>query len=136
MREQMDSLFESFTPEVVGRPLLAGPDVPATNYRQALSDVYEEDDEVVAKLELPGVDKKDIKVNATEDGIDVQVERKDELEKKEKGVTRYERSYSGFYRHLSLPGADTSKAEASYKDGVLELRMPKSEKSGKLIDVK
>lgn len=136
MQEQMDSLFaDFFTREPwTGRTtgLLTGPDssVPSTRYRQALTDVHETEKEFVATVELPGVEKKDIQINATEDSVEIKVEKKDEQksEDKKKGITRLERSYAGFYRRISTPGADPSKVKASYKNGVLELHIPRQEK--------
>ena len=140
MQDEMDRLFEAFfRNEPIGwggsTPLLAGPNssaaVQTSDYRQPLADMWETDDEVITTVELPGVDKQDIKINATEDGIEVKVEKKDERkeEDKKKGRYRLERSYSGFYRYIALPeNIDPNKINASYKNGVLELRMPKVEK--------
>ncbi len=141
LQERMDSLFaEFFTRDPWGSAgMLEGPRaLPVTNYRQAIADISETDKEVIATVELPGVDKRDIKVEATDDGIEIRVERKDEREEKKKGMYRLERSYAGFYRHIPLPdGVNVEKTKASYKNGVLELRVPKSEerRKTKLISV-
>jgi HSP20 family protein len=100
------------------------------SYRRPIMDLYETDKEIVSAIELPGVTKDDIKVNATDEGIEVKVEKK--AEKKEgdpkKGFYRMERCYSGFYRYVPMPkNADLSKLDASYKEGILELRVPKLE---------
>lgn len=144
MQERIDSLFADF---FTGEPwsgraegLLTGPNtcVPAMNYRHALTDIREDDKEYVATVELPGVEKGDIHVNATEDGVEIKVEKKDEQQSEDKkGITRMERSYAGFYRFISTPGADPSKVKAHYKNGILELRIPRSEKraKGQLVKV-
>ncbi len=104
------------------------------NYVEPLTDVAETEREIVAKIEIPGVEKEDIKINATEDGIEISAEKKDEIkeEDKKKGRYRIERSYSGFYRYFSLPeNADSGKIEANYKNGILELKIPKIGKEAK-----
>ena len=140
MQEQMDSMFEGFfnNEDLIGggTNLLGGPStaVEKSNYRQALTDITETDKEVIATVELPGVEKGDIKINATEEGVEIKVEKKDERkeEDKKKGIYRLERSYSGFYRYIPAPdGVDVQNISASYKNGVLELKMPKEESKKK-----
>ena len=111
-----------------------------TNYRQALSDITETDKEIIATVELPGVEKEDININATETGIEIKVEKKDEHkdENKKKGIYKLERNYVGFYKYIALPeNALIDDIKATYKNGVLELRIPKKEeqKKGKRIKV-
>jgi HSP20 family protein len=81
---------------------------------------------------------KDIEVNVTEDGITISGERSEEKEVKEKDYYRSDRSYGRFMRQVPLPvGADRDKAEASFKDGVLEITFPlKEEAKQKKIEVK
>jgi len=96
--------------------------------RSPLTDLEETDKEVIAKFEMPGVDKKDIQLNITEDKIEVKVEKKQEAKVEKKGFYREERSYRGFYRAMALPSnVIPEKAKAKYKDGVLEVTLPKTE---------
>ena len=96
--------------------------------RQPLADVKETDKEVIAKLELPGIEKKDIDLNITEDMFEVKAERKEEAEEKKKGFYRQERKYSGYHRAFSLPcKVKPDKVDANFKNGVLEVIMPKAE---------
>jgi len=96
--------------------------------RSPLTDLEETDKEVIAKFELPGVDKKDIQLNITENKIEVKVEKRKESKEKKKGYYRMERRYSGFYRAIPLPeGVHPEKAKAKYEDGILEVTMPKAE---------
>ena len=96
--------------------------------RSPLTDLEETDKEVIAKFEMPGVDKKDIQLNITEDKIEVKVEKKQEAKVEKKGFYREERSYRGFYRAMALPSnVIPEKAKAKYKDGVLEVTIPKTE---------
>src|SRR3989344_205450 len=97
-------------------------------FRQPLSDLKETNKEVIAIIEIPGVDKKDIELNITENNLDVKVEKKSEIkvEDKNKGFFRSERSYNGFYRSINLPCKIVpEKAKASYKNGILEVIIPK-----------
>ncbi len=133
MQQEMENLFRSFW----GRdyfsrsPLIEGPrnrDLMPVNYREPIADIWETDKEIVATVELPGVNKEDIQVNVRDNGVEVKVERQEEKKDEKKDVYRIERSYTGFYRYFSLPEyVDTSKIEATYKNGVLELRIPKKE---------
>lgn len=98
------------------------------NYRAPLCDVYEKDGKIVTKLEIPGVDKKDINVNVTDENVEIKVEKTQESEVKKKGMYRCERSYSGFYRAIPLPAkVKSTEANAEYKDGVLTVIAPKIE---------
>ena len=149
MQEQMDNMFDNF---FVNDPfdkrnklLLEGPkkgEFATSHYRQPVSDIYETDKEIVAEVEMPGLEKKDIQVNIDQNGIEVRAEKKAETkqEDKKKGIYRFERNYSGFYRHFSLPtNAVADKSNAEYKDGILKITIPKAkveEHKKKLIDVK
>ena len=64
------------------------------NFRKPLTDIWETENEVVASIEIPGVDKKDIDINLTEDKLEIKVEKKHEKEDKKKGMYRLERSYA------------------------------------------
>ena len=151
MQEHMDDMFDNMLSRnpILGNDLglLEGPDKGAqslvtSNYRNPVCDAYETDDEVVAEIELPGVDKKDIKVNVSRNAIEVKTESKAEIkhEDKKKGMYRFERSYAGFYRKFSLPdNVDPDRADAAYKDGVLKIKVPKlasEKKKAKQLEVK
>ncbi len=91
------------------------------------SEFSETEKEVRAKVELPGIDKKDIRLNITDDHIEIKAEKRHEKKEEKKGVFRSEHSYSGFYRSFVLPkNADASKAKAQYENGVLRITIPKS----------
>jgi len=104
----------------------------ALSLRSPLTDLEETDKEVIAKFEMPGIDKKDIQLNVTPDKIEVKVEKKQEAKVEKKGFYREERSYRGFYRVMVLPSEVLAeKAKAKYKDGILEVTMPKVESKKK-----
>jgi HSP20 family protein len=95
-------------------------------------DLYEEKDEIVAKAEVPGIAKDDIQVNVTDHLLTIKGEKKEEEETKEKNYYRSERSYGAFSRSIELPvDVQGDKAKASFKNGVLEVRLPKSEEAKK-----
>ena len=93
-------------------------------------DVIDRDDEIVVHAELPGVGKDDLDVSMTGNTVTVKGSTRRE-EKEEKGdYYRCEISRGAFARTVTLPGdVDAERAEASFKDGVLELKLPKVEKS-------
>lgn len=101
-------------------------------------DVFEEKDDIVVKAELPGMGKEDIQVNLTDHMLTIKGEKKKEEEVKEENYYRSERSYGSFVRTLELPrDVHTDKIKASFKNGVLEVRMPKTEEAkAKEIKVK
>lgn len=91
-------------------------------------DVTEDKSHVTVKADLPGVEKKDIQVNVDGTVLTIRAERKHEEEKKEQGYKRYERAYGIFQRSLDIgTNTDAEKIKAKYKDGVLELVIPKKE---------
>ncbi|MFO0707781.1 MAG: Hsp20/alpha crystallin family protein [Nitrospira sp.] len=103
-----------------------------------LVDITEDEKEYTIKAELPDVKKEDIKLNVHDDVLTITGERKYEKEEKSKKYHRVERAYGSFMRSFTLPeDADGSKVSAEYKDGLLKVRLPKSEKAKpKAIEVK
>lgn len=93
-------------------------------------DIFEEGDDVVVKAELPGLKKDDIEVKLTDNTITISGEKKKEEKVEKKDYFRLERSYGSFCRAFSLPtDVQTDKAKAQFKDGILEIRIPKSEEA-------
>jgi HSP20 family protein len=89
-------------------------------------DIFETDEALVMKAELPGFSKDDISIEMKENTLVIKGERKREDEVKEGNYHRMERAYGAFQRSFLLPTTvDQEKVRASYKDGVLELRLPK-----------
>ncbi len=97
-------------------------------------DIYEEGDDVVVKAELPGMKKEDIEVSLADDSITISGEKKKEEKVERKGYFRHERSYGSFARSFSLPSeVRTDDAKAEFRDGVLEIRVPKTEEARKRV---
>ncbi|HEY7556266.1 MAG TPA: Hsp20/alpha crystallin family protein [Candidatus Binatia bacterium] len=93
-------------------------------------DVYEEKDEVVVKAELPGMDKNDIEVNISDSELTLKGEKKKEEKIEDEDYYRCERSYGAFVRSVDLPAdVQPDKVKASFKNGILEIRMPKTEEA-------
>jgi HSP20 family protein len=95
-------------------------------------DIFEEGDNVVVKAELPGIKKEDVDVSVTDNVISISGEKKKEEKVERKNYYREERSYGSFTRSFRLPmEVQTDKAKASFKEGVLEIRIPKTEEAKK-----
>jgi HSP20 family protein len=133
--EEMDRLFEDYFSRGWMRPFRwewpsIGELAKPFEGKMPKIDVIERDDEVVVKAELPGVDKKDLDVSVTENSVTIKGTTSHE-EKEEKGdYYRCEISRGAYARTVALPSyVDADKAKANFKDGVLELKLPKVEKS-------
>jgi HSP20 family protein len=106
--------------------------------REPNLDLYEEKDQIVVKAELPGMTKDDIHVSVVDNILTIQGEKKKEEENKGKDYYHAERVYGAFVRNLTLPAEiNPEKVQAVFKNGVLEIRLPKSEEAKKkAINVK
>jgi HSP20 family protein len=127
--EEMERWFEEafrrpfFAPSWM--PRLRIPDV-GTSYPSV--DIFEDGNDVIVKAELPGMKKEDIEVNISDDVITISGEKKTEEKVEKKDYYRLERSFGSFTRTLRLPAeTHTDKAKASFRDGILEIRLPKTE---------
>ena len=88
-------------------------------------EVRERDGNLIVNAELPGLNKEDVKVEVTNEGLVIQGERKREHEEERGGIHRSERSYGAFYRLIPLPeGANIEQAKAQFNNGVLEVQVP------------
>lgn len=121
-RRDMDRLFDSFFGRWPGEEY-------ATLWAPAL-DVEETKDSIVIRAEVPGMKKEDIKIQTAGDRLLISGERRHESEEKNRHFHRVERAYGKFQRLVKLPlEVQSDKARASYKEGVLEIIIPKSEKA-------
>jgi HSP20 family protein len=95
-----------------------------------LMDVVETKDGITLKVEVPGMKQEDINISLEDNTLTVKGERKHESEVNEEGYTRFERSYGTFQRSVALPPTvDSERVKATYKDGVLEIQLPKKEEA-------
>ena len=118
LQNRMNSLFGNMNNESEN-PLTTASFVPAV-------DVYEDEKKVVLKLEVPGIEEKDLDVSVENHTLTVKGERKFEKEEKEENFHRIERRYGSFYRAFTLPSTvDTENVAAKYEAGVLKLELNK-----------
>lgn len=97
--------------------------------REPVADVKDEADKILISIELPGIKKEDISLSVTEDTVEVKAETKHLVEERKKGYFRKERSYSGFYRSMTLPAKVIPEStQAKYEAGILEITLEKKEK--------
>jgi HSP20 family protein len=101
-------------------------------------DIAENDNNIIVKAKIPGVDPKEIDISIAGDTLTIKGEKKEEKENKGKHYQRAERSYGSFTRTIDLPAhVMTDKVEAKHNHGVIEITLPKMEKSkAKKISVK
>jgi len=93
-------------------------------------EIAEEKDDLVIKAEIPGIKKEDLQINLSDNLLTIRGEKKQEEEIKEKGYYYSERAYGSFCRSIELPtDVQAGKAKACFKDGVLEVRLPKTEQA-------
>jgi HSP20 family protein len=114
-------LFEDAFSRMLTEPQANRPWSPAV-------DIYETENELVLKADLPDVDLKDVDVRVENQTLTIAGERKFEKQDSDKGYHRIERSYGNFMRSFAVPNSfDTEKIGASYKNGVLTVTLPKKE---------
>ena len=103
-----------------------------------LVDITEDEQEYLIKAELPDMKKEDVRLTVENEVLTISGERKFEKEEKGKKYHRIERAYGSFVRSFSLPeDADESKVSADFKDGMLQIHLPKSQKAKpKAIEIK
>jgi len=117
---RMNRLFrESYTPAVPEETLTTTSFAPPV-------DIYEDEHNITLKLEVPGIDEKDIDVRIENNTLTVHGERKIEKEEKEENFRRIERQYGSFTRSFTLPSSvDTAQVSAHYDRGVLRISLAK-----------
>ena len=120
LQDRMNRLFrESYGPEGRDESLTTSQFAPPV-------DVYEDEHNVVLKVEVPGIDEKDIDVRVENNVVTVHGERKVEKEEKEENFRRVERQYGSFTRTFTLPSTvDAERIQADYDKGILKIVLPK-----------
>ncbi|MHA1505711.1 MAG: Hsp20/alpha crystallin family protein [Candidatus Asgardarchaeia archaeon] len=121
MRRELNRMLEEVFSEY--------PEELERGYLEPMMDIYEDDENFIITMEVPGVEKDEIKIEGYENYLEVRAKREETKEMRDKNVVRRERKYSGFYRKIRLPSeVDISKAKASYRNGILEIKIPKIKK--------
>jgi len=119
LQDRMNRLFRESYNEGRDESLTTSSFAPAV-------DVYEDEHKVALKIEVPGIDEKDIDVRVENNTLTVHGERKIEKEEKEENYRRVERQYGSFTRTFTLPQTvDTENVTANYEKGVLKITLPK-----------
>jgi len=119
LQDRMNRLFRETQGTTQDESLTSSSFAPAV-------DVYEDEHNVTLKIEVPGIDEKDIDVRIENNTLTVHGERKIEKEEKEENYRRVERQYGSFTRTFNLPPTvDAEKVQADYDKGVLQITLPK-----------
>lgn len=133
--EEMERMMEGFFPRswmrpfMWDRPLMSELAMPFEG-RMPRVDVIDRDDEVLIRAEVPGVDKKDLEISVSENTVTINGKTNHEVKEEKGNYYRCEVTHGAFSRMVSLPSeVDADKAKTSFKDGMLELTLPKVTKS-------
>jgi HSP20 family protein len=117
LQNQLNRLFQDF-----GR----GSDELTTSGFVPPADIYEDEHNITLKLEVPGIDEKDLDIRVENNNLTVRGERKFEKEEKEENFHRIERRYGSFSRSFTLPNTvDTESVKANYENGILKIELAK-----------
>ena len=124
LQDRMNRLFDD-----AGRGWRADEPAATTTWSPAV-DIFETEGEIIVKAELPGMERKDITLHLENNVLSLRGERKFEKETKDENYHRIERSYGAFSRSFSIPATvDEENIRAEYKDGVLNIVLPKKEQA-------
>ena len=128
----LDKVFDNFKHDLeksfASFPSIGIPHIPTIS--EGTCDIVDDGDYLKIKMNMPGVQKKDIKLNVTDNTIEISAEHKEESEEKKKNYLKKERSNISYSRTLPLPENIVSgKTKAKLSDGVLEIILPKSKPS-------
>jgi len=125
LRRQMEEMFDQFFP-FSGPPELRAP------AGGVMIDVLEDDKEYLIKANVPGFSAKDVEVRVSEDGVTIKGNYNEEKEEKKQNYLVRERRSGSFQRTIALQHIDPDGAKAKFKDGVLELTVPKQDPGKRL----
>ncbi|MFZ0662058.1 MAG: Hsp20/alpha crystallin family protein [Acidobacteriaceae bacterium] len=117
LQNRLNSLFQDYNRE--GEPVTTASFVPPV-------DIYEDDHQIMLKLEVPGMKQEDLDIQIENNNLTVRGERKFEKEEKEENFHRIERRYGSFYRAFTIPSTvNADSVKADYDAGVLSIRLEK-----------
>ena len=125
MHDELSRFFDDFF----------GERLPARQSKEGASwiprvDISENDDEIIVHADIPGMEKDNIKITLTDNVLSISGEKKIERDEKKANYHRVERVFGSFQRSFYIPtNVDASKISASYKNGVLEVKLPKKEEA-------
>lgn len=120
LQQQMNHLFDDALVPAVGRE--------RGFVRVPAAEMEETQEAIHLKLEVPGIEAKDLDISVTQNAVSISGERKEETKTEENGVTKSEFHYGKFQRVIPLPARiQNTQVQAEYKDGILNLTLPKAE---------
>ena len=124
VRREMDKIFGAFEPQTGNRAsLFGGRDFPLVN-------MYETPDDYLVTAEVPGIKVEDVEISVTGDTLTVKGKRSPEVDREKVNCHRQERDFGSFGRTIALPApVATDKVEATYVNGVLQIKLPKAEET-------
>jgi HSP20 family protein len=132
LRESINNAFERYLSKVKRKERGEQPFWSPTVVESSTNgiDLDETDNEIIARLAVPGVDKGDLKVEITQDRLVIRGDKIQSRKKENRGYFHYEESHASFAQAIALPcEIDRDRAKARYKNGLLIVTMPKDEKS-------
>jgi HSP20 family protein len=134
---EIEDMFDRYT-RAMGLPSSGGQELITSGDWSPRVDISETENEFAIKAEIPDVKKEDVKVSVDNGVLTIHGEKKQEKEEKGKKFHRVERYYGSFSRSFTLPdNVDATKVKATFKDGMLNLQMPKTaEAKPKALEVK
>jgi HSP20 family protein len=125
MTSELDRMFDDAPWPSIKWPALRGHRGARTAAWLPEIDIFEKDNRLVTKVDLPGMKKEDVKVEIADGQLTISGERRSEAEEKKENFYRSERSYGSFYRAVPVPdGVKLEDIKAQFADGVLEVSMP------------
>jgi len=135
----MEKYFDSFFRNplsLMAAPVLAAP--VRENILTPFVDIYNDGDDIVIKAEVPGINREDMDISIDRNVLTISGEKKQENKIEEKDYHRIERTYGTFTRSFKLPDdVNVDEAKAEFKDGVLEIRMPRvGDNNARKIEIK
>jgi HSP20 family protein len=133
LQEDMSQLVDGLLQRTTDIPVWQTTDIPVW---QPAVDLYEEGNQWVVKADIPGVEPDDIDLQVTADGLKIAAETTSEQHSEDRGYYRTERRFGSLRRFIPLPAeVDPEQVNANFRNGVLEVRLPKSEHSTRRIPV-
>ncbi|SDH73906.1 HSP20 family protein [Pseudomonas benzenivorans] len=146
LRERTSGALTRFTPSAKGKtdkatpvPVAAGGnEFPSANWALLAGDLFEDADQFVVRLEVPGLDKQDLDIEVRSDVLIVRGEKRYEQESASGQYRIRQCAFGSFHRSIPLPApVIAEKAAASYRNGVLRIELPKAEEArGRRIEVR
>jgi len=139
LSDEMDRMFGDFMGGGLGREPRLGSSMMQGNQWMPPVEVFERNNRFMVCVELPGMSRKDVRVEIEDDVLTISGERRDEHEETGQGFRHNERRFGRFFRRIPLPeGTEPDEVQASFKNGLLEVEVPlhQPEHRSRQVDIK